>query len=479
VSSRREFVTLLGGVAAAWPLAASAQQPGGMRRIGVLMASAADDPISQARFAAFVQGMSRLGWTDDRNVRIDTRWATTNADDLRRHAAELVALAPDVLVAATGTATVAPLLLDRGNLRSWLRPRIDVEAAWHQLALALSGIAEKVEERSWLRAVPVLEAIVAARRAMIFLASEEGDMLRKALTTRFAQGFLANEGLKAHLEAWATDPDTSEEDRIEARRMLDMILVEPEERLGKETRPAAFPTAAGREESGVGSEKNEQRLREEIRHLRSARSWVTTEKIEQVFLGLEKGIDTHPDYQASVRADVQYLLLFLLNFLSHCLDVGSRMAEGMFSFLFNRESGEPYEKELQHALFVLLRVQVGGFPQHQITAELPDVSAGRADVAIIRPNWRIVIEVKRELEDASREGIRRYLGQAASYTLTGPKIGVLMVLDLCSQKRWTLALDDNCWVESVGSEDDTIRRLVVVFRVPGMRVLPSATRTPN
>jgi putative ABC transport system substrate-binding protein len=106
---RRQFITLLGG-AAAWPLAAHAQQPGGMRRIGVLMASAADDLESQARMAAFHQGLAQLGWSDGRNVRIDIRWATTSADDLRRHAAELAALAPDVLVAATGTATAAPLL---------------------------------------------------------------------------------------------------------------------------------------------------------------------------------------------------------------------------------------------------------------------------------------------------------------------------------------------------------------------------------
>src|SRR5262249_42179515 len=84
---RREFIAVLGG-AVAWPLAARAQQPGGMRRIGVLMASAADDSENQARMAAFLQGLARLGWTDGRNVRIDTRWATTNADDLRRHAAE-------------------------------------------------------------------------------------------------------------------------------------------------------------------------------------------------------------------------------------------------------------------------------------------------------------------------------------------------------------------------------------------------------
>ena len=108
---RREFITLLGGGAAvAWPLAARAQQPERVRRIGVLMASAADDSESQARIAAFLQGLQQLGWADGRNVRIDTRWATTDADDIRRHAAELAALAPDVLVAATGTVTAAPLL---------------------------------------------------------------------------------------------------------------------------------------------------------------------------------------------------------------------------------------------------------------------------------------------------------------------------------------------------------------------------------
>jgi putative ABC transport system substrate-binding protein len=102
---RREFITLLGGAAAAWPLAARAQQSERLRRIGVLMYWTADDAEGQARLAAFAQALQQLGWS---NLRIDTRWAT--ADDIHRHAAELVALAPDVLVAAAGTATVAPLL---------------------------------------------------------------------------------------------------------------------------------------------------------------------------------------------------------------------------------------------------------------------------------------------------------------------------------------------------------------------------------
>jgi putative ABC transport system substrate-binding protein len=105
---RREFITLLGGAVAAWPLAARAQ-PGGMRRIGVLMSQPADDPESQRRVTAFAQGLQQLGWTDGRNVRSDYRWGAADADRIRRYAGELAALAPDVILAA-GSVTLGPLL---------------------------------------------------------------------------------------------------------------------------------------------------------------------------------------------------------------------------------------------------------------------------------------------------------------------------------------------------------------------------------
>jgi putative ABC transport system substrate-binding protein len=92
-----------------WPLAARAQQGERVRRVGVLLPAAADDAEFQARLAAFHQGLALLGWTIGRNVRIDTRWATANAAEIRRHAAELAALAPDVIL-AHGTATVGALL---------------------------------------------------------------------------------------------------------------------------------------------------------------------------------------------------------------------------------------------------------------------------------------------------------------------------------------------------------------------------------
>ena len=106
--ARREFITLLGSAAAAWPLAARAQQPERMRRIGVLLSTAADDPESSARTASFLQGLQQLGWIEGRNLRIDIRWAAGDAELYRKYAAELVALAPDIILASSSP-TVAAL----------------------------------------------------------------------------------------------------------------------------------------------------------------------------------------------------------------------------------------------------------------------------------------------------------------------------------------------------------------------------------
>src|SRR5262245_28594876 len=105
---RREFLSLVGGIATVWPLATHAQQPERVRRIGVLSAAGADqDGLS--RMAAFLQGLALLGWTDGRNVRIEYRWGDGNAERIRKHAAELVALALDVIVVGGSAGVVAAL----------------------------------------------------------------------------------------------------------------------------------------------------------------------------------------------------------------------------------------------------------------------------------------------------------------------------------------------------------------------------------
>jgi putative ABC transport system substrate-binding protein len=106
---RREFIGLVGGVAIAWPPAARAQQGERMRRIGMLWATSEDDPVAQARKAAFLHGLQQLGWIVGQNVRIDVRWASGNQVNIRQYAAELVAFAPDVILVVGGTA-LGPLL---------------------------------------------------------------------------------------------------------------------------------------------------------------------------------------------------------------------------------------------------------------------------------------------------------------------------------------------------------------------------------
>jgi putative ABC transport system substrate-binding protein len=106
---RRAFITLLGGAAAAWPLAARAQQAERMRRIGVLMSASEHDPEYQADMAAFREGLRKLGWTDGRNIRIDTRWGAADAESMQAFAKELVALQPELIVSQS-TPTTAALL---------------------------------------------------------------------------------------------------------------------------------------------------------------------------------------------------------------------------------------------------------------------------------------------------------------------------------------------------------------------------------
>ena len=105
---RRDFISLLGGAVAAWPLAARAQQGERVRRVGVLMNLTADDDEASRRVTALAQGLQQLGWTDGRNVRIDYRWGAADTDHSRKYAAELVALAPDVIL-ASGSPAVAAL----------------------------------------------------------------------------------------------------------------------------------------------------------------------------------------------------------------------------------------------------------------------------------------------------------------------------------------------------------------------------------
>ncbi|TMJ79987.1 MAG: ABC transporter substrate-binding protein, partial [Alphaproteobacteria bacterium] len=135
---RREFLTLLGGAAVGCPFAARAEQSGRMRRIGVLLPAVPDDPVWQARLGAFLQGLAVLGWAIGRNVHIDIRWGTPSADEIRKQAEQLVALAPDVILAG-GASSVGPLLQATRTVPIVFAIAADPVGAGHVDSLARPG----------------------------------------------------------------------------------------------------------------------------------------------------------------------------------------------------------------------------------------------------------------------------------------------------------------------------------------------------
>ena len=138
---RRKFLATLSGAAAAWPLATRAQHGERVRRIGVLMSYAADDPAGQTRLLAFAQALAQLGWTEDRNIRIDIRWGAGSPERIRSYAAELVVLAPDVIL-AVASVTTGPLLqatrvvrAGRRTGRRWFRRNPRSSRPWSHFSI--------------------------------------------------------------------------------------------------------------------------------------------------------------------------------------------------------------------------------------------------------------------------------------------------------------------------------------------------------
>lgn len=362
--------------------------------------------------------------------------------------------------------------LDTQSLRNWLRPRLDAQSAWYELAGALRGLSRYMSERSWLRALPVLQQIATLRSTLVSLATDSGDALRGAVTSRLASGFAAREGLRAHLQDWIADAQTDDANRQHAVALLsavDTLRFDP----GK-----AAPLASdGGLASGTEADQPTDRAAGAMLLAMQAAPFGRTQ--EQCYLELVSKLQSHVDYHGSLAEDVNAFIAFQIRFLALCLDIGADMAKPTFQFLFQSDGNLPLEKDLQAAMFQWMRLGMPPFSSHQIQREAHDVSRGRADLAITCAAWLMIIELKRESSDASREGISKYLGQAASYTLTGAGIGFLVVLDPCSQKDWPLRLADNCWVESVQGPGDSQPRMIVVFRIPGMRPVPSSIVTPR
>jgi putative ABC transport system substrate-binding protein len=230
---RREFITLLGSAAVAWPLGARAQQLERVRRIGIMMNSAADDPEPQGHIAALRQGLQQLGWIEGRNVQFEVRWAGGSAEGYRRYAPEVVAFAPDVIVAAAvpsvaaiqalnrsvpivftqaidpiGAGTVASLSRPGGNVTGFMQFEYSLSGKWPEL---LKEIAQRINRVGVLRDPSnpagigqwaVIQAMAPSLGLeMIPISVREADEIERGIAN-FARG--PNDGLIVPVSARAT-----------------------------------------------------------------------------------------------------------------------------------------------------------------------------------------------------------------------------------------------------------------------------------
>jgi hypothetical protein len=363
-------------------------------------------------------------------------------------------------------------LLDTSALRAWLRPRVDAQTSWYELACALKGLSTRMSEDSWLRALAVLQQIGNLRCTLVSLATASGDELRTAVTHRLASGFAAREGLRAHLHACANDTESTEASRKQARELL-AVVDNIRNRQGK---PGPLASAGG-----LVSGTEVQTTTESGDALPCAKSISSAfnQLQEKCYLGIVAELQKHEDYRGGLALDINAILVCLIRFQTYCLNVSREMAGPAYEFLFETNGTLPLEKDLQICMFQTMQFHLLAFPNHQIQREVHDVAQGRADIAITRDRWQLVLELKREIADASRDGLAKYLGQAATYPVSQSRISFLVVLDVCRQRKWPLMLDDNSWVDRVQGPGDSKPRLVIVMRIPGQRPVPSHIVTPT
>jgi hypothetical protein len=199
--------------------------------------------------------------------------------------------------------------------------------------------------------------------------------------------------------------------------------------------------------------------------------------LDELFGSIHKSISTHPDNHGQVRLAFQQLVLLTLRFARDRQDRQYSSGDRRHEYLFAWDPGEkaPLEKALGLDYRDFL---VGSDLSRAVRAEVRDVAGGRADVVVDLYQFRFIVELKREFDDASPAGLRQYLGQAGLYSGTDVHLGMLLVLDLTDKSTGVPSLRDNVWVERITFGPTQRVRDIVVVRVPGNRIDPSATRSP-
>jgi hypothetical protein len=385
------------------------------------------------------------------------------------------------------------LLTRRSTNRPWLAPRRDAEAQWSVLARTLAAANTQLPRPSWREPALALEAVLEAYRASRTLTVTDGDGVRLVIEPAVEGAFLRREGLLAHLQD-LIDAEVLEQDQRESAEQLLAAITRarhgngPGDALGKAlTAAPEFARSVGAADSievaqilADAAETNPNILalcERKALELRRQEATGRDPLLDEMLGKVQTALRPCPDFHTDAGSEFTVLLRHILQFMLDRADVTAKTAGDTVSYLRELTAGDrsPGEVCLQRDLRTFL---VQGPLRAALHAERHDIAAGRADLTI-EGEYRFSVEIKREQSDASRAGLRsEYSGQATAYTVAGPALAVLLVLDLTDHSHGVPGVRESVWVETVTIAGAETRYLVVGV-VRGNRPTPSAIAAPT
>ena len=363
------------------------------------------------------------------------------------------------------------------DLPDWMRPRLDREMQWVRLARWVRTTAGPLGRPSWLKPALIMDQVLNVYDAERTIGAGRG--LSGLLRPPIEAAFVRERGLRAHLddllssEEWVPQREVAES--LRARLVeLDGIQSPP----GEVDGGARFPLLHGalNSEQAVGqltpeiAEKLERALADRQRgtHL------IANPAVQRLVGEIAVALARNEDYVGEVRANFDELTFQILCFCRSRLDDNWGTLKERGTYRFDPDASE---WDLQNDLYTFL---LGNFMRGDVRTEVSDVATGRADVFVTFGGAQFVIELKKETRDATRDGLKKYLGQTASYQATNVRLGFLGVLDLSRrEEEVTPHLGDSVWVDEHWVRDSTRTRNIVVFRVAGNLPRPSSLSIPK
>ncbi|XXY50123.1 hypothetical protein WME91_03100 [Sorangium sp. So ce269] len=430
-----------------------------------------------------------LGFIEAARVHFDRAWVTGDGRDdalAYRATVELVQgfasnVSPSSLDVALDDLETAvrsrATWLDVANMPTWLRPRLDRDAQWLQLARLARTVASDVGRSSWLNAMIVMEQVLAVYDADRTV--EVGTGLQVLLRPRIEAAFVRERGLLAHLDDLLALRDWASLRRETATELRARITALAQEGTGTGKVPEGAPLPLLR--GALGDEQLVAMIDGRVAHTLEAAladhalnlEGIGNPILQQVMARLSRELVPCNDYVGQTRRNFDNLVLHILAFCKDRLDATRKERGPRGEYLFRAGAKE---WDLQSDLRQWL---VGNLLGADVRTEVEGVAAGRADIYVAFGTLRFIIELKRDHSDVSRASVRKYLGQAGAYQGTNVRLGILGVLDLTPRTGPPPHLTESVWSDSFVPEGASLARHLVVFRVAGRLERPSALVIPD